>query len=467
MRNRWKRLAVVFGAAVLVVCQNGMIQVKAAELPATEQSLTQESGGEDVKAAEETGLETEAVDGENVEKGAEEGDSAELQSEDVNENQKEGTLLPAEELSWAHEEQPGFATFKIPNAKGTAFYKVDLLFNGGWYKTVQQKAFGDLDKGEIAKLFLFHDITESGKYIIQVTTLDTDGKPVCQMFSEEWEYTKPGIQLPQIQTQDISWGEDGTFSCKIPENPNFLQFVFCVMDANGNQVGYKFGSPVVNPTIENGVMSFNMNEYLKNMYGVTAEKGFYVFVQATSKDVTACSDSEWSKAHMFANEPVPGNSTSSDKPASSGSSGDSSETAVEVWKPSTPDEIKRYGAYSREKIEFSVDEKNAYAVTVQNAMQGKLCYDSFESVLGGYTIGRTYNILPAGQAAYKMDGKAKITLQIPGSLQAANREYRMICVTENGIPVILKDLDTNPSTITFETNVYYAFALVYKDVVAK
>ena len=99
MRNRWKRLAVVFGAAVLVVCQNGMIQVKAAELPATEQSLTQESGGEDVKAAEETGLETEAVDGENVEKGAEEGDSAELQSEDVNENQKEGTLLPAEELS--------------------------------------------------------------------------------------------------------------------------------------------------------------------------------------------------------------------------------------------------------------------------------------------------------------------------------------------------------------------------------
>ena len=141
--------------------------------------------------------------------------------------------------------------------------------------------------------------------------------------------------------------------------------------------------------------------------------------------------------------------------------------AVEVWKPSTPDEIKRYGAYSREKIEFSVDEKNAYAVTVQNAMQGKLCYDSFESVLGGYTIGRTYNILPAGQAAYKMDGKAKITLQIPGSLQAANREYRMICVTGNGIPVILKDLDTNPSTITFETNVYYAFALVYKDVVAK
>ena len=33
MRNRWKRLAVVFGAAVLVVCQNGIIEVKAAQLP--------------------------------------------------------------------------------------------------------------------------------------------------------------------------------------------------------------------------------------------------------------------------------------------------------------------------------------------------------------------------------------------------------------------------------------------------
>ena len=61
-----------------------------------------------------------------------------------------------------------------------------------------------------------------------------------------------------------------------------------------------------------------------------------------------------------------------------------------------------------------------------------------------------------------MDSKAKIVLNIPTSLQAINREYKMICVTENGLPIILNDIDTNPNTITFETDTYYAFALIYK-----
>ena len=39
----------------------------------------------------------------------------------------------------------------------------------------------------------------------------------------------------------------------------------------------------------------------------------------------------------------------------------------------------------------------------------------------------------------------------------------MICVTEKGRPIILNDLDTNLQTITFETDTYYAFALIYKD----
>lgn len=485
MRNRWKRLAVVFGAAVLVVCQNGIIEVKAAQLPENVEEGVQAAGpetegtaGED--AEEEVGEEiqaaspeTEETAGEDAEEEIGEEIQAEPQSEDVNENQKAGSLLKAEELRWRHEVRTGFATFKIPNEKGTALYKVTLWrydeqnHEWKWYGNVQDKAFGDLDKGAEAELFLFHVIQDSGKYKFDVTTLDMDGKPVAQAFSNEWEYTKPGMQLPKIQDQDMSWEEDGTFSCKIPDDPNFLQFVFVVRDAGGKMVGTQFGSPVVDYTIENGVMYFNMNEYLKEAYGAAAGKGFYVFVQATSKDMNVCIDSEWSGAHMFANEPVPDHSSSSGSSSSGSGNGDSSKEEVKVWKPTTPDETKRYGAYSREKVEFSADGKNAYGVTVQNAMQGKLCYDSFESVLDGYTIGRTYNIFPAGQAVYKMDSKAKITLQVPGTLQAANREYRMICVTENGTPVILKDLDKDPSTITFETNVYYAFALVYKDAAAK
>lgn len=39
----------------------------------------------------------------------------------------------------------------------------------------------------------------------------------------------------------------------------------------------------------------------------------------------------------------------------------------------------------------------------------------------------------------------------------------MISVTENGRPIVLEDLDSDPETITFETDTYYAYALVYKD----
>lgn len=39
----------------------------------------------------------------------------------------------------------------------------------------------------------------------------------------------------------------------------------------------------------------------------------------------------------------------------------------------------------------------------------------------------------------------------------------MICVTQKGLPVVLNDLDKKMDTITFETNTFYAFALIYKD----
>ncbi|MDD6491468.1 MAG: hypothetical protein PUG54_04465 [Firmicutes bacterium] len=163
----------------------------------------------------------------------------------------------------------------------------------------------------------------------------------------------------------------------------------------------------------------------------------------------------------------------SDSETSSSTSGSSSDISndngttmnltVPVWQPSTPDEIKRYSVLGKETVNYITDAKNAYPVTVINAMHGKLCFDSFEAVLGDYTIGRTYNILPAGKDVYKMDSKAKITLDIPKALQKNSREYKMICVTQKGLPVVLNDLDKKMDTITFETNTFYAFALIYKD----
>lgn len=162
------------------------------------------------------------------------------------------------------------------------------------------------------------------------------------------------------------------------------------------------------------------------------------------------------------------NSTGSGNTGSgSGSSSSSSSISVVApWKPTTPDEIKRYSVVGKEKPVFTVNAADSYNVTVINAMQGKLCFDSFEAVLGDHTIGRTYNILPSGKMVYTMDKKARITLNIPKDLQKDNRTFKMICVTQKGLPVVLNDLDTDPNTITFETDTYYAFALVYKDITA-
>lgn len=172
-------------------------------------------------------------------------------------------------------------------------------------------------------------------------------------------------------------------------------------------------------------------------------------------------------------QPSGGTSSSNQGTVSYSNGGDnSSNTAVsapivETWKPTTPDEIKRYAVYGKEKVVYTADKNNAYPVTVKNAMQGKKCFESFEAVLGEYTIGRTYNILPNGKRLYKMDKAVTITLSIPKELQAAGREFEMICVTEKGVPVILKDQDKDPATITITTDKFYAFALAYKDAKAK
>lgn len=135
---------------------------------------------------------------------------------------------------------------------------------------------------------------------------------------------------------------------------------------------------------------------------------------------------------------------------------------VQPWKPTTPDEIKRYACKGKEAVDYTLSKENAYPLVLMNAMQGPMCFASFESVLGEYTIGRTYNIYPARNLTYSMDQEAEVTIKIPASIYRADREYKMICVTKGGQPVILEDLDKNPATITFRTNKFYAFALIYK-----
>lgn len=139
------------------------------------------------------------------------------------------------------------------------------------------------------------------------------------------------------------------------------------------------------------------------------------------------------------------------------------EINIETWKPTTPDERKRYAYMSNETIQYILDENNAYRLIIENALQGKLCFDSFEAVLGEFTIGRTYNVYPYPTKVYNMLEEVQFTIKVPKSIYAPNRIYRMICVTKGGLPIIYEDLDTNPETITVRTNNFYAYALVYKE----
>ena len=160
------------------------------------------------------------------------------------------------------------------------------------------------------------------------------------------------------------------------------------------------------------------------------------------------------------------NYTSSNSSSSSNSSNNNSSSSSETatnWTPKTPDEVKRYVVVGKEILAPFVDKSSGYTLTLKNAMQGPGCFAAFESVLNGYTIGRTYDIFPNGQRVQSTDKEIGFSVEVPKALQKDGRTFQMICVTKGGQPVVLKDLDTNPNTITVKTNKFYAFALVYKD----
>ena len=137
-------------------------------------------------------------------------------------------------------------------------------------------------------------------------------------------------------------------------------------------------------------------------------------------------------------------------------------TVVETWKPTTPDEIERYACMGKEAIKYILPKDNGYQIDIENAMQGPMCFQAFELVLGDYTIGRTYNIYALSDTIYSTDEEIRITIEIPSAIYKKDREYKMICVTKGGQPFIYDDLDSNPETITIETNKFYAYALIYK-----
>ena len=165
------------------------------------------------------------------------------------------------------------------------------------------------------------------------------------------------------------------------------------------------------------------------------------------------------------------NNTNNNSNNSSGSSDNGESERIKAmieahtWRPTTPDEKWRASFVGRETYKPYVDVTSGYTLHIKNAMQGPKCFAAFSVALDGYTIARTFDVLPNGYKIRNIEKEAIFTVPIPWSMQKAGRDFRLICVTTNGQPVILKDLDLVPGTITVKTSKFYAFALVYKDVV--
>lgn len=164
-----------------------------------------------------------------------------------------------------------------------------------------------------------------------------------------------------------------------------------------------------------------------------------------------------------------GNSSEEDSPKDNNLAKNNSEEgsadvkeAVETWRPTTPDEIRRYAFVGTEAVRCTLSRENAYTVDVENAVQGPMCFRSFEAVLGDYRIGRTYDIYARSRTTYSTDEAVRITIEIPSAIYQKDRAYKMICVTKGGQPFLFEDLDSNPGTITIETDKFHAYALIYK-----
>lgn len=147
-------------------------------------------------------------------------------------------------------------------------------------------------------------------------------------------------------------------------------------------------------------------------------------------------------------------------------SSDSTESSpiVETWVPQTAEEKKYYSYVGTEKLKIQTS--GDAGIKVANSVQGPLCHQVFESVLGDYSIARTYNIFPGvynlKNPVYELDNELEISIEIPKSLQKDGRTFEMICVSK-GKPYVLKDLDSDGASITIRTKYFYAYALCYKD----
>lgn len=357
---------------------------------------------------------------------AEENSQQETETAGNSETEKPA-VQKATDLEW---NEKGQGIFTNPN--GTCGVRVYVYCPDGSKKTFNPG--GTIGGGRIT-FDLYHYISEPGAYTFEVYLENNSGSSISER-SEEFTYVKPDTQFP---TPVVSVTKEGVVSCALPESEG-AEYVL------GTDYGFSYklmlNGRVVTPQIGTNESTFDLGRWMRSGGNYT------VSACIISRNIAKYVDSKWT-------DPIPVDPDAQ-------VSGQEEEEHTR-WEPSE-EELKLYAVCGTEDIEFTADAGNTYEVTIENSIQGLMCYASFEAVLGDYTIGRTYNIYPSERGkVFQMEDKARITMTIPEALQADGRTFRMISVTEGGRPIVLEDLDSNAETITFETDTYYAFALVYRD----
>ena len=382
-------------------------------------------------------------------------------------------IQAANGLSW--DKDTGKAKFNNPNS-GFYSYIIKIYKDNNTSEPWKTLKWGSVAFPNDNSEDVFNEISETGKYQFQVVFIVGE-EEISSDFSDVWDYTKQEpLPTPAVK---VTKDDDGVIKCTVSLDSDkpVLQFGYQIgRGSSHTQVGWRFG---VNGSVSGNTETINVIEEGKKRGGVTFDPkyDYYVSVNAKSSNLAQYSESKWSdwvkildateqpkKEEPKEEENIEILPQVEDNDNNNETSEQETTPSAPAYVPKTPEEIARFSVVGKEEVKYAVA-GSTYPVKITNSLQGSKCFDSIKAVLGDYTIGRTFNIMPNGKPIYHTADKALITLTIPQALQSAGRTYKMICVTENGLPVELEDIDLNPTTITFETDTYYAFALVYKDTI--
>ena len=310
-----------------------------------------------------------------------------------------------------------------------------------------------------------HMLHDSGDYIFRVYLYANeedylnDKVAVISDDSDVFHYVKPELKIEAPKNVRWDSANPGTVVWDFVDHAE--EYLVEISD-NG------FQTVIMRGSCKYDVPQANLSDL------ITAGHTYEVRVKAYSENINLYSHSDYSAPDSFhfagENDNISGtDNTQNDvqnivSDNGSGTKGSDGENVPYIWEPATEEEKVRYSCLGKEKAQYTVAGNQPFDINVQNAMQGEKCFEVFQNAAGAYTIARTYNIYPLGSMTkYSTDEKVTVSLTIPEILRKEKREFKMVCVTQNVIPIIFNDQDKNPDTVTFSTDKFYAFALVYRD----